>query len=873
MLILIIACGDELQGCRQKWAIASGMQSNGLPPTTTLSGTEGFWSYTAAALYQRLNTSAAGLDGAEAKRRLAALHQQERVRKPWQRNLLLLLSQYRNPLVLLLVLAVVLSVSLGEYSNSVIILTVLVLTGVLGFVQERNAGRAMEQLQLLVKTRSTVQRSGKKEEVLIEEVAPGDIVLVNAGDIIPADAFIVSSNDLHVNESVLTGESFPSEKFAGVCAFDTPLNSVTNAVFKGTSVVNGSATLLAVHTGRQSELGQLSGMLQQQGPVNAFEKGIRQFGFLLMRLTVIITLAVLVLNILLHKPMVDSLLFALALAVGLAPELLPAIVTITLSAGARRMAAKKVIVKKLSAIQSLGEMDVLCCDKTGTLTKGEMHLSSVTDVDGNHSEKVLLYAYLNALFETGFTNPLDAAILRYPQPDVAGCSKQDEVPYDFIRKRLSIVANIRGRGAIMITKGAVDNVLGCCTQVELPDGRTVAMQQVKPQLDQLFGGYCAQGLRTIGVCYKDVGDDPVINKDDEVDMVFLGFLTFTDPLKEGIESSLGQLTASGIRVKLITGDHRLVARQTATHIGMNTASILTGDVIDRMDTTGLQRQVNEVDVFAEIVPVQKERIIRALQRNGHAVGFLGDGINDAAALKAADAGISIDNAVDVARDAASLVLLEKDFDVIRAGVMEGRKTFSNTLKYIFVTTSANFGNMFSMAIASLVLPFLPLLPIQILLNNFLSDLPALAIASDRVDDELLQRPRRWDIQYIRRFMVVFGLQSSLFDLLTFGLLLYVFHATPEGFRTGWFVESLLTQLLILQVIRTQRPFFKSRPSAYLGLASVIILLVALMLPYLPFAGIFSLRPLPLLWMACILALSLLYILMAEVSKRYLMRKL
>jgi P-type Mg2+ transporter len=439
---------------------ASGKQSS--------SRIEAFWSYTAATLYQRLNSSAAGIDSSEALRRLAALLQQEKIRKPWQRNLQLLLSQYKNPLVLLLVLAVILSASLGEYSNSIIILIVLLLTGVLGFIQERNAGRAMEALQLLVKARSTVRRGGAESVVLVEEVVPGDIILVNAGDIIPADALILASNDLHLNESVLTGESFPSEKYPGNCSADIPLRQVTNAVFKGTSVINGSATLLAVHTGRQSELGQLSAMLQQQGPVNAFEKGIRQFGLLLMWLAVIITLVVLTLNILLHKPMVDSVLFALALAVGLAPELLPAIVTITLSTGARRMAAKKVIVKKLSAIQSLGEMDILCCDKTGTLTKGIMQLSAVADINGDHRDKVLFYAYLNALFETGFTNPLDAAILLYSNPAVDGCSKKDEVPYDFIRKRLSIVADIREEGSIMITKGAFANILVCCSRAELP---------------------------------------------------------------------------------------------------------------------------------------------------------------------------------------------------------------------------------------------------------------------------------------------------------------------------------------------------------------------------------------------------------------------
>lgn len=833
---------------------------------------EHFWAFSPEQLFQSLHSGREGLTGNQAASLLREQQQHKKNRKPWQRDALLLLSQYSNPLVLILVLAVALSLGLGEYSNSIIIVVVLLVTGILGYLQERNAGRAVEKLQALVQSKASVKREGRETVIGLEEVAPGDIVLVKAGDMIAADALILEANDLHVNEAMLTGESYPAEKFPGYCEAKVSLHGITNAVFKGTSVINGTAILLAVNTDKNTEIGKIAATLGKNGAEHAFEKGIRQFGYLLMRLTLLIALLVVVMNVLVHKPVIDSLLFALALAVGLAPELLPAIVTITLSAGARRMALKQVIVKKLSAIQCLGEMDILCCDKTGTLTQGVMKLEAAVGLTGQASEKVKYYTYLNAVFESGFSNPIDEAIRSSLKTDTGSYTKKDEVPYDFIRKRLSVVVDMEG-AHIMITKGAVVNILSCCANAEMPDGSIVEIDTARTNIDHFFAGYSEQGFRVVAVCYKDVGDDPVINKEDETGMTFLGLVVFSDPLKEGIAGSIDLLRKNGVQVKLITGDHRLVALQIAGKTGMNTAAIICGPELATMPMEALQRKVYDTDVFAEIEPAQKERIIRALQKNGHAVGFLGDGINDAGALKAADAGISIENAVDVARDAASLVLLEKNMDVILEGVVEGRKTFANTLKYIFVTTSANFGNMVSMAIASLFLPFLPLLPIQILLNNFLSDLPALAIASDKVDEEFLQKPRRWNMHYIKRFMVIFGLQSSLFDFLTFGVLLYLFHAAPDTFRTGWFIESLLTEILILLVIRTQRPFFKSRPSAYLVAASLFTFCISLALPYLPFAGIFGLKPLPFIMVVSITGIAVAYTLMSELIKKWVMRKL
>lgn len=831
-----------------------------------------FWSLTQDELLRQLESSPQGLGAEEVQIRLQALRKQKKIQPAWQRDTKLLLRQYGNPLVLILVLAVILSLTLGEYTNSIIIMTILLVTGLLGFLQERNAGRAVERLQAMISSKTTVRRDGAEVSVGLDEVVPGDIILVSAGDLVPADALLLQANDLHVNEAMLTGESFPAEKMVGLCEANLPLPRITNAVWKGTSVINGTATLLAVHTSQSTQVGKIVSTLAHNGGENVFEKGIRRFGYLLMRLTFIITVLVLVLNILFHKPVIDSVLFALALAVGLAPELLPAIVTITLSAGARRMAARKVIVKKLSAIQSLGEMNILCCDKTGTLTQGAMKMRSTMDVNGAESSKVSTYAFLNASFESGFSNPIDEAIRNALAISLEGYTKKDEVPYDFIRKRLSVVVSDGARN-IMITKGAVPNVLACCDQVELPDGSIIPLQQQQPAIDQLVDRSCSLGHRVIALCYKDVTNDPVITKEDETGMILLGLLVFADPLKAGITGSIEQLRNIGIRFKLITGDNQLVARQVGVSIGLDTAEVLTGEELTQMTSEALQVKVLAVDVFAEVEPAQKERIIRALQRSGQAVGFLGDGINDAGALKAADAGLSIDNAVDVAKDAASLVLLQNDIDVIREGVLEGRRTFANTLKYIYVATSANFGNMLSMAIASIMLPFLPLLPIQILLNNFLSDLPSLAIASDKVDAASLEKPRHWDMGYIRRFMVVFGLLSSVFDFITFGVLLLLFKTTPDLFRTGWFMESLLTQILILQVIRTRLPFFKSRPSKPLAIASAFAVCTAMVLPFLPFAGLFGLQPVSMAMLASIIAIAALYILISERTKQWIMRKI
>lgn len=833
--------------------------------------TERFWQIPVDSLLKKLRSSPSGLSPSVATKRVKEQRGISKQKEGKHKDLLLLLKQYKSPLVLLLVFAVALSLYLGEYSDSLIMLIVLLFTGLLGFIQERNAGLAVEKLRSLVHNKVIVRRGGMEIEIIADDVVPGDLVRLSAGDMVPGDGIIYQSNDLHINESVLTGESFPVEKYGGICS-ETSLAEVSNAVFKGTSVVNGSATILIVNTADHTELGKIAASIENENAESVFEKGIRNFGYMLMRISVALTGVILVVNLLLHKPLVDSVLFAFALAIGLTPELLPAIITITLATGAKRLAERKVIVKKLGSIQNLGEMEVLCSDKTGTITQGIVEIKDALGPDGSKSSKVLMYAFLNASFETGFSNPMDDALRKLKDIDIKCYEKFDEVPYDFIRKRLSVVVKTEGKH-LMITKGALSSVLEVCTYCEDKNGMAVPIDQLKGAILDLYEKNSAMGMRTIALSCKDVSASPVVTKDDEYDMIFCGMLTLYDPPKENIIASISQLRSSGIALKMITGDNYLVARYLANNIGLSSTEILTGSELHEMTDEVLRHKVLETDVFAEVVPAQKERIVRVLKKNGLAVGYMGDGINDAGALKAADVGIAPDNAVDIAKDAADFVLLDKNIDVIRDGVLVGRNTFQNTMKYIFVATSANFGNMFSMAISSFVLPFLPLLPVQILLNNFLSDLPAIAISSDKVDPEEIVHPQKWDLGFIKRFMFIFGMQSSLFDILTFGLLIFVFHASPIEFRTAWFVESLLTQLLILQIIRTRRPFFRSQPSRYLLGTSVIVIVTGIVLPYLSVAHLFELIPLPFDLLRAILIIVCLYIIMAELTKRVLLNRI
>lgn len=822
-------------------------------------------------MLQQLETAKEGLTGAEARQRLARYG--ANLLKPPKRSdvFTLLLAQFKSPLILILFFATGLSFFLQDPVQALIILIIVLVSGLLGFWQERSATNAVEKLLAIVQIKAAVLRDGGPKEIPVEEIVPGDIVILSAGDIVPGDGLVQESKDLFVDEAMLTGETFPVEKAVAVLPAETPLGQRINALWMGTHVVSGSATALVIRTGKETEFGKVSERLKLRPQETEFEHGIRHFGYFLMEITLVLVVAIFAINVYLARPVLDSLLFSLALAVGLTPQLLPAIISINLAHGAKRMAQEKVIVKRLASIENFGSMNVICSDKTGTLTEGIVHLQSALDVEGAPSDKVLLHAYLNAFYETGFTNPIDAAIRTHRQFDLSGYRKQDEIPYDFLRKRLSILVS-HDDTHLMVTKGALPNVLAVCSSAETGEGTIIDIAAVRDRIQQHFEEFSSKGFRTLGVAYKNMGAGSLISKDHEAGMTFLGFLVLFDPPKSNIVETIASLKTLGVALKIITGDNHLVAANVSQQMGLAKTKIITGPDLRQMSDAALLKRVGDVDVFAEIEPNQKERIILALRMAGNVVGYMGDGINDASALHVADVGISIESAVDVAKDAADIVLLEKDLGVLVQGVREGRTTFANTLKYVFMATSANFGNMFSMAGVSLFLPFLPLLPKQILLTNLLTDFPEMTIATDRVDHEMVDYPRRWDIKAIRQFMMTFGLVSSVFDYLTFGVLLFMLHATPAQFRTGWFLESVISASLIVLVIRSRKPFFKSRPGKYLLRATLSIVVVTLILPFTPLAKIFGFSPLPISFLLIIGMIVTFYIITAEMVKTVFYQK-
>ncbi|OGD20984.1 MAG: magnesium-translocating P-type ATPase [Candidatus Aminicenantes bacterium RBG_16_63_16] len=644
-----------------------------------------------------------------------------------------------------------------------------------------------------------------------------------------------------------------------------------NVLYMGTHIVSGSGLAVVVLTGKGTEFGRVAERLKVRPLETEFERGIRRFGYLLMEVTLVMLFAIFAANVFLRRPFFDSFLFSLALAVGLTPQLLPAIISVNLSHGAKNMARHKVIVKRLASIENFGSMGVLCSDKTGTLTEGVVHIHSALDIEGHPSDRVMFYAYINACHETGFQNPVDAALRNGPAMDISAYVKLDEVPYDFVRKRLSILVSHEGR-SLMITKGALANVLEVCSGTESADGSRLELAQTRAKVTERYETFSRRGYRVLGVAGRDLAGASGIAKDAERDMTLAGLLVLHDPPKEGVADAVAELRRLGVALKVITGDNALVAADLAAKVGLESSRILAGPELGRMSDEALMRRSRSVDIFAAVEPNQKERIINSLKKSGHVVGFIGDGINDAAALHAADVGISVDSAVDVAKEAADIVLLEKGLDVLAGGVREGRRTFANTLKYVFMATSANFGNMFSMAGASLFLPFLPMLPKQILLTNLLTDFPEMTIATDSVDPETLERPRRWDIRFIRKFMMVFGPLSSVLDFLTFGVLLLLLRASDVTFRTGWFMESVVSAALIVLVVRTRRPFFKSRPARSLVITTLAIVAAAVSLPFTPLGSIFGFAPLPVRFFAWMAGIVALYIVLAEVTKKVFYRK-
>ncbi|WP_258051802.1 magnesium-translocating P-type ATPase [Mesorhizobium sp. INR15] len=833
-----------------------------------------YWSIEANDLLLLLETSVSGLASSEAASRLAKFGRNTLASTSSASALAVFARQFRSPLVLILIFAASVSVFVGEGQEAAIIGAIVLASCVLSFTQEYGASRATEALKQRISRRAIVLRDGAECSVAAEEIVPGDLIRLSAGNLIPADGIILDARDFNVSQAALTGETFPVVKEPGRTPPEASLAQRSNAAFTGTSVRSGTATVLAVATGCHTEFASIAAALERKIPETGFARGIRQFGYLMTEIMLAIVILVFFANLLLHRPLIESLLFSLALAVGLTPELLPAIISVTLARGARAMAVNGVIVRRLDAIENLGSMDLLCTDKTGTLTEGVIHLDGWLDVDGNASADILLWARLNATLQTGLKNPLDEAIAAASgeTASLAAFTKVDEIPYDFIRKRLSVVVRTKDAQDLLITKGAVQNVLETCSFVRTAKGLEPLNEMHRAAIDEKFRRWSADGYRVLGLAIRPFEGQKTFSREDEIGLAFAGFLLFLDPPKKGVKETLAELAQRGIAVKVISGDNRYVAAHLAQAIGLRADRIMTGDELSKLTKSALFAGVQHTDLFVEIDPNQKERIVQALRSRGHVVGYLGDGINDAPALHEADIGISVDSAVDVAREAADIILLKQDLGVLVRGVDDGRKTFANTMKYISITTSANFGNMISMAFASLFLPFLPLLATQILLNNFLSDVPSLAIATDNVDADQMRRPRHWDIRFVRRFMISFGLVSSLFDFATFAFLLFFAHATAAAFQTGWFVESLLTELAIVLIVRTHRAFWTSRPSPLLAWLTLGVGVVAIAVPYLPFAAWFGFVPLPLPVLAGLVAITTLYLLASEATKRWFFRQ-
>ena len=823
---------------------------------------EHYWSADAEILLQQLGSTHDGLSAAEAATRLREygpnrVHEHGRLTRTR-----VLVNQLGNPLLLVLVFAAMASAITGEWVDAVIVVVIVLATVSIGYAREYHAETASAALQARVQTRARVLRDGYAVNVPTEEIVPGDVVLLSAGSLVPADGVILESADFFVSEAVLTGESFPVEKRPGPVAPTVGLRDRLNCVFLGTNARSGTARCLIAATGLQTQFGAIAHRLTLRQPETEFDRGLRRFGRLLTSAMLIMVFLVFIVHVLNGRPPIETLLFSVALAVGLSPELLPAILSVNLARGAQMMARHGVLVRHLTAIENLGSMDVLCTDKTGTLTEGLVVLEGAYDAWGSPSADVQMQGAWNAALETGLASPLDDAILNAGAPDLSTVQKLAEIPFDFVRKRVSVIVNAAGKTSL-ITKGAFHHVLEICAQSA--DG-VVLDAAGKARLEARYQAWSTQGIRVLAVASRTLEPQPSYDRELERDLSFVGFLTFFDRPKADVSDAIRSLAALGVSIKVITGDCKPVTQHVAALVGLRADRVLTGTDLQRLSDEALWRAAESTDLFVEVDPNQKERIILAVKKMGHVVGFLGDGVNDAPAMHAADTSLSVEQAVDVARAAADFVLLERSLDVIRRGIEEGRKTFANTLKYVLTTMSANLGNMISMAAASLFLPFLPLLAGQILLNNLLSDVPAIGIADDAVDPELIDRPQRWNMRFIGRFMVEFGAVSSVFDFLTFGALLLVFRAAPDLFRTAWFVESLLTELVIALVVRTRRPFFRSRPGRLLLWSTVAVMTLTFAVPYLPFIGVFGFVPLPAAVLVTVSVITALYVVAAEITK-------
>jgi Mg2+-importing ATPase len=766
------------------------------------------------------------------------------------------------------------SLFFGEKISAVLVILMAAMSVFLSFIQEYRAGKEAEKLSEMVRATATVYRNGKAKEVKIREIVPGDIVDLFAGDMIPADLRIISCKDLFINQASLTGESFPIEKIAEpIHSKSKAISELTNIAFMGSSVVSGTGLGVVIKSGIATQFGEISRRLAATVVETGFDKGIRKFTWLMIRLMFFLVAVIFGINAWLKGNPIEALLFSLAVAVGLTPEMLPMLVAINLSKGAIAMSKKQVIVKRLNSIQNFGAMDVLCTDKTGTLTLDRIVLEKHCDVVRKENDDVLRFAYINSFYQTGLKNILDRAILKHGKLLVKQYKKVDEVPFDFSRRIMSVVVEMDGKHTI-ISKGAPEEIFKRCTKFEL-DGEILDMEDlILTDLKEEYDDLSSDGFRVLAIAYKDVENKKdVYSKDDERDLILKGYVAFLDPPKPTTRKTIEVLRSLGIEFKILTGDNELVTKKICSEVGLDVKGLVTADQIEKASDKELKELVKTTSVFARLSPLQKERIIHALHGNKHIVGYLGDGINDALALKAADVGISVDNAVDIAKESADIILLKKSLMVLKDGVIEGRRTFGNIVKYIKMGSSSNFGNMFSMTGASLFLPFLPMLPIQILLNNFLYDLSQVAIPSDEVDKEYLLKSRPWNVNYIKKFMIFIGPISSIFDFVTFGVLIFVFHASQPLFNTGWFLESLCTQTLVIHIIRTGKiPFIESKPSQFLMFTSVYIVTIGLIIPFTPLGKFFGFVVPPPTYFIALLLIVVSYLFLVQIGKKWFIKK-
>ena len=852
------------------------------PPKSGEPAPEQIWREPVSRLLDGLKTKPEGLTTSEFQSRLAiyGLNNASDVKvAPLWRQFLV---RFENPLILILLIASGVSALTGGLASFVVIVVIVLISVVFDFIQDVRAQNAVASLRASVAVQATVRRDGKAVSVPISPLVPGDIVELVAGDLVPADSRLLESRDLYVNQALLTGEPYPAEKRVSdsVSAVDG-LAAASNAVFSGASVISGTATILICRTGARSALGQLATSLAEKPPATDFALGIRRFSMLIMRFTVALIVFVLAVNVWFARPILESIMFAVALAVGLTPELLPMIVTVTLARSAMQMAKRKVIVKRLSAIHDVGAMNVLCTDKTGTLTEAKIKLLRVIDGHGAESANAFSYAYVNSKFETGVKSPLDEAILAAKPFDMDGFRKIDEAPFDFERRRVSVLVEHGGKRGLFV-KGAPEDMLRLSNQYQDADGVVKPLDAARrAEIQMTLDGLGAQGLRALGVASRLAGSTAgTSNKDsaaisDETDMVFAGFAVFLDPPKASAGATIRSLEKSGVIVKVVTGDNELVSRHVFAELGLSVTGVLTGDTLDRISEEALIGRLPSTNLFCRINPQQKHRILLALKRRGDVVGFMGDGINDAPALHAADVGISVDGAADVARAAADLILLEPDLAVVGDAVAAGRAAVQNVTKYVLMGASSNFGNMFSMAGATLILPFLPMLPIQILLNNLIYNVSEIAIPFDNVDPETVAKPLKWDIKLIERFMLVFGPVSSVFDFVTFWVMLSLFHAGEVLFQTGWFIESMVTQTLVVFCIRTRRIFFRSQPGGFLTVMNMGAIAAAIALPFLPWGvgAWFGFAAPPPLFFLFLAVATIAYLALVEIAKAIFYRAL